>query len=238
MKSTPLLLLALIGIAFTCTHAFADVALFAAQELQLKDAIPNETEWDRPFEDPLPALLTTSKDKQLVQLGNCRDYLAVRNQITGSDNDADYRVLVFQTVPCIALSLLKTASIAKQSALPKNFHSYTNTAFYPATLWPAVSDEEQKSRAWSTGTLLTYSKKTALRKINTETLGLEMSGYGFHITLLARGDFNHDGWEDAAFRWKGYALQGSYIDSRLVVLTRTTENSGFLELPLKQLLAK
>ena len=171
-------------------------------------------------------------------LGNCRDYLAVRRQITGSDNETDYHALLIQKVPCIALALLKSAGIAKQSALPKTFSNYTNTAYYPVTLWPAVSDEEQKSRAWSTGTLLTYTKKTALRKINKAALGLEMSGYGFHITLLARGDFNHDGWEDAAFRWEGYALHADYADARLVVLTRTDQKSSLTELPLEQLLPK
>ena len=65
-----------------------------------------------------------------------------------------------------------------------------------------------------------------------------MSGYGFHITLLARGDFNHDGCEDAAFRCEGYALHAGYADARLVVLTRTDVNSNLLELPLKQLLPK
>jgi len=174
----------------------------------------------------------------LVQLSNCRDYLAVRSQITGSDNETDYHALLVQTVPCIALALLKSAGIAKLSALPKTFSNYTNTAYYPATLWPAVSDEEQKSQVWSIGTLSAYTKKTALRKVNKAALGLEMSDYGFHIKLLARGDFNHDGWEDAAFRWEGYALHASYADARLVVLTRTNEKSSLLELPLEQLLAK
>ena len=218
MKPTALLLLASIGIAVNCGVALADPALFAAQELQLKQAVPDEAAFSRPFEDPLPALL---KDKQRIQLGNCRDYLAVRRQITGSDNETDYHALLIQTAPCIALSLLKSAGIAQQSALPKTFSNYTNTAYYPATLWPAISDEEQKSRVWSTGTLSAYTKKTALRTINKTALGLEMSGYGFHITLLARGDFNHDGWEDAAFRWEGYALHADYADARLVVLTRT-----------------
>jgi hypothetical protein len=237
MKSIQFLVPALTGIALICGNAFADTPLFAAKELQLKNAIPNEAELIRPFEDTLPALLTTSKDNQLVKLGNCQDYLAVRKQIIGSDNESDYSVLIFQTVPCTALALLKSASIAKQSALPDSFLSYTNTAFYPATLWPAVSKDERESRKWLEGSLSVYTKKTALRKINKKTLELEKSGYGLHITLLARGDFNHDGWEDAAFRWEGYAVQGSYTDARLVVLTRTSTKDSFRELSLELLLS-
>jgi hypothetical protein len=57
-----------------------------------------------------------------------------------------------------------------------------------------------------------------------------------HLTLLARGDFDHDGWEDAAFRWEGYALRGSYSDVKVVVLTRTSAGS-LRELPVDKLLA-
>ncbi len=237
MNSTQFLLLALLVITLCWSHAFADIDLFAAKELQLKNAKADDAALDRPFEVPLPAKITTAKGDELQELANCRDYLAVYNQITGSDNETDYHALLFQTVPCAALALLKSASIAKQSALPKNFHNFTKTTFYPATLWPAVSDDERKSRDWSAGTLLTYTKQASLRKINKETLGLENSGWGFRITLLARGDFDHDGWEDAAFRWEGYALESNYTDVRLVVLTRTNEKNSFLELPAQQLLA-
>ena len=216
--------------------AHADSALFAAKALQLKTAVPDQDEFTRPFEDAL--LARVAKDKPLVQLYNCRDYLGVRSQIIGSDNETDYNALRFQTLPCIALALLKSASVAKKSALPKNFLRYKNTAFYPATLWPAVSDDERKNHQWATGTLLAYTQQTALRKTHNNALELEQSGWGLRISLLARGDFNHDGWEDAAFRWEGYSLQGSYIDSRLVVLTRTNEKASFIEIRLDQLLLK
>lgn len=236
MKFAPTSLLAFFVITITSSQAFADTALFAAKELQLNSAVPDETEFTRPFEDPLPARLANSE--QLVQLSNCRDYLAVRSQIIGSDNENDYKVLIFQTVPCIALALLQSSSVAKNSALPEDFLSYTNTAFYPATLWPAVSDNERENPDWSTGNLWSYTQQTALRKTDNGKLELEKSGWGLRFSLLARGDFNHDGWEDAAFQWQGYALHNSYADSRLVILTRTDEQTVFIELPVDQLLLK
>ena len=234
MKLTLCLLIGLFALGIGCAQAAP--ALFAAKQLHLKSAVPNENEFTRPFEDPLPARL--AKDKQLVMLYNCRDYLAVRDKIIGSDNETGYHALLFQTVPCIALALLKSASVANKSALPKDFLHYTNTAFYPATLWPAVSDVERKNHQWATSTLLNYTHQRALHKRNNESLGLEKSGWGLRFSLLARGDFNHDGWEDAAFQWQGYALKGSYIYSRLIVLTRTNVKASFIEVPLDQLLLK
>lgn len=228
MKFTRFLLSAWVVFGTIYGNASAEIALFAAKELQIKNAVPDEADLTRNFEDPLPAMLA---GQQLVQLGNCSDYLAVRSRIIGSDNEPDYRALIFQTVPCSALALLKSASMAKQSALPKSFHGYTNTTAYPATLWPAISEDERKSQDWATGTLSAYTKQPTLNKIGEDSLGLEKSGYGFRITLLARGDFNHDGWEDAAFRWEGYALKGSYADSRLVVLTRENADTMLQELP-------
>lgn len=228
MKFTRLLLSAWVGFGIVCGNASADLDLFASKELQINNAIPDEADLTRNFEDPLPALL---RDQQLVQLANCSDYLAVRSRIIGSDNEPDYQALIFQTVPCSALALLKTATIAKQSALPKNFHDYRTTSAYPATLWPAISEDERKSKDWATGTLSSYTQQSTLNKIGEDALGLEKSGYGLRITLLARGDFNHDGWEDAAFRWEGYALKSSYADSRLVILTRVNADSPLQEIP-------
>lgn len=218
------------------TGAFAASTLFASKELELKNSVPSESDLDRPFEDPLPARVAGPEGKHLLQLINCRDYLAVRNQIVGSNNENDYQVVLYQTVPCIALALLKSASIAPRTALPENFLRDTDTTLYPATLWPAVSDDETKLLKRPGATLFTASKKKVLRKLNEESLELQASGFGLRLTLLARGDFDHDGWEDAAFRWEGYALHGSYTYSRLVVLTRTSSEKNYRELPLEQLL--
>ena len=209
---------------------------FVAQELQLKQAIPSEEEFNRPFEASLPAMVSDAEGKRLMELANCSDYLAVRNHITGSDNEADYRVLLLQTVPCVAMAVLKSSATASQSALPENFSSHADTSAYPASIWPAVSDDERQRLKRNDATLLTVSKTKSLKPLNDETLQLEAAGLGLRLTLLARADFNHDGWEDAAFRWEGYALKGSYSDARLLVLTRTNKDSRFRELAVESLL--
>ena len=229
--------LTVVLLASTSLHAQKAPVLFAARELGLHDTIPNNADFDRPFEAPLPARVSDVNGKRMVQLTNCRDYLSVRNQIIGSDTDSNYRVLRFQTVACEALALLKSATVAVHTKLPADFQQLTATRSYPASLWPAVSDDERRKLARKGATLRTASGKSALRIVEGGVLELESSSIGMHLTLLARGDFNHDGWEDAAFRWEAYALKGSYTNARLVVLTRKGNERDLHELALNKLLS-
>jgi hypothetical protein len=209
---------------------------FASKELGLEGSIPKETDFERPFESPLPALIRDGSQERLQQLNNCRDYLSLRKQIVGSDNDLNYRALRYQVAPCVALALLKSASEATRSALPAEFTSQLATTAYPATLWPAVSDEETKNLSKPGLTLKSAIGKPAFRKVDGGALDLEGKGMGLELTLLARGDFDHDGWEDAAFRWQAWALKGSYVDSQTIVLTRTASKAVFRQLDVDWLL--
>lgn len=223
-------------IAASCAAAQRAPVRFVAKELGLRQAVPTEADFERPFEAPLPARVSSGQGgPETVPIASCRAYLAVRDRIVGSDNDADYRVLRFQGVACEALALLKVSTDAKRSALPADFASLTATRLYPATLWPAISDEERETLARPGSTLRTASDKGALRVTPGGGLELESQGMGLRLTLLARGDFDHDGWEDAAFRWEAWSLKGSYADSRLVVLTR--KDRALRELVLEKILS-
>lgn len=230
------LTLAAAFLAGLCVSASAASPIFAAKSLQLQNAVPSEADFNRPFEAPLPALVSGAEGKRLVNLANCSDYLAVRSNIVGSDTDANYRVVRLQTVPCVALTLLKSATCARHSSLPSNFLHSTATSNFPATLWPAVSKDERQRLSRQDATVRTASGKKVFRVVNGEALELEAANIGLRLTLLARGDFDHDGWEDAAFLWESYAIQGSYSDARLVVLTRTRADRMLRELLVEKLL--
>jgi hypothetical protein len=210
---------------------------FAAKELGLQQAAPQAVDFERPFEAPLPARIADAQGKRLIKLNNCREFLAVRERIVGSDSDANFRVLRLEAVPCVALALLKSAAPASRTALPGDFLQETATSSYPASLWPAVSDDERQQLGAPGMTLATVSGQPHLHALDGATLGMEAVGMVVRITLLARGDFDHDGWEDAAFRWEAYSTKGSYSDARLVVLTQTELNIGLHELALDLLLA-
>lgn len=187
---------------------------------------------DDPFADPLPAALTMAgggQERRLLR--TCRDYLAVKDRITGSDSEADFRVLRAKAVDCDALALTSVATSAARSALPRDFLKATETRLYPASLWTNVSDDESAKAARPGSTLQSMSAARRFKASRPDTLILENPAYGIRLVLLARGDFNGDGWEDAAFRWSGYARHGSYRDARLVVLTRigTRPSPGFIE---------
>ena len=232
---TTLTLAAALLVGF-CISAPAASPIIAAKSLQLQNAIPSVAEFNRPFEAPLPALVSGAEGKRLEALANCSDYLAVRSTIVGSDTDANYRVVRLQTVPCVALALLKSATSARHSSLPTNFLHSTATSNYPATLWPAVSKDERQRLSRQDATVRTASGKKVFRVVNDESLELEAANVGLRMTLLARGDFDHDGWEDAAFLCESYAIQGSYADARLVVLTRTRADHMLRELVVEKLL--
>lgn len=230
------LVLAVIALTSTPACALNAPAPFAAKELGLQTAVPHDADFDRPFEAPLPAKLGEAQGKGLIRLASCRDYLAVRDRMVGSDTDAAYRVVRLQTVPCTALALLRSAGAPTHTALAADFLQETATSSYPASLWPAVSDDERQQLAQPGATLQTASGKPALLVVNGEALELEASNYGLRLTLLARGDFDHDGWEDVALRWEAHSVKGSYTDARLVVLTRTGKESSLRELALDKLL--
>jgi len=176
---------------------------------------------DRPFPDPLPAKLTVAGGRlERVLLGNCHDYLAVKARIVDSDSDRDLRVLRYQVVDCDALALIGRAANVRSSALPRDFLTVTDTRRYPASLAPNVSDDERARAARPGSTLQTMTAVRRFTATRPDTLELKGRAYGIRLSLLARGDFNGDGWEDAAFRWEAHARRGTYADSRLVVLTR------------------
>lgn len=216
--------------------ALAGLPIVAAKALQLRSPLPSDADIDKPFERPLPATLEAAAGRQPVQLTSCRDYLAQRTRIVGSSTDADFRVLRYQGVRCEALALLRHAVPAQRSRIPASLRGMLSTRDYPATLWAAVSDEETAELTKPGATLRSASGQAAFRSLAGDVLELRTGDMTLRLTLLARGDFNHDGWEDLALRWEAHATQGSYADTKLVVLTRTGPQSLLRELPVNDLL--
>ncbi len=209
------------------------IAPWAAPALGLAGPLPTEADLDRPFETPLPLLLKTAAGPKRAEAARCRDWLAVRSQVIGSTNDAAWRVVRVQVVPCEAIALLLNAGTASRSDLPADFARALATSRYPATLWPAPSADEQRRFA---GLTLDRASGAARWKAQPDGLTIEHGRWRVHLALLARADFDRDGWEDAAFSWQAESLQGSYTDARLVVLTRRVGDTRFGMLPVEPLL--
>ena len=210
----------------------------AAPALGLAQATPTDADFPRPFDTPLPLLLKTAEGPKRVEAVNCRDWLAHRARAIGSDNDAAWRVVRVQVMPCEAMALLARAGTAAQSALPERIDRELDTARYPATLWPAPSADEQRRLATAGMTLGRASGAPRWQPApQGGTLTLTHGRWRVHLTLLARGDFDGDGWEDAAFAWQAEALQGSYADAQLVVLTRVAGDTALRTVAVGPMLA-
>ena len=204
--------------------------------LGLGAKLPQPADLLRPFDTPLPLLLKTAADPQRIEAVHCADWLKHRAAAVGSDNDAAWRVVRFQTVPCEAIAVLGQARPAAQSALPDALARELGTATYPGALWPAPSAEAQRRQSAPGMTLARASGLARWKTATDGTLTLSNKRWRVNLTLLARGDFDGDGWEDVAYRWQAEALQGSYADSRLVLLTRRAGQAGYTLIDAEPLL--
>ncbi len=215
--------------------------IMATAALGSVSAPPRPADLLRPFDTPLPLLLKTAAEPQRVEALHCADWLKLRATAVGSDNDAAWRVVRFQTVPCEALALLLQARPAAHSALAPASAPELATAAYPGALWPDPSAQAQaqaQARRPSPGThLARASGQPRWKPAADGSLSLQNQRWRVSLTLLALGDFDGDGWEDAAYRWQAESRQGSYADSRLLVLTRQSGQAGHTVLDTEALLA-
>lgn len=223
--------------AWAATSGAAAQPVHTTPALGLAASAVQPADLQKPFETPLPLLLKTAGEPQRVEAVHCADWLKHRAAVIGSDNDAAWRVVRFQTVPCEAMALLQNARPASQSALPSRLGSALATAPYPASLWPAPSADAAKRLLAPGMDLARASGSPRWKASPDDTLRLSTSRWRLSLTLLARADFNGDGWEDAAFLWQAEAIQGSYADSRLVVLTRLGAQTPWTALDVSALLA-
>lgn len=201
----------------------------ALPALRITGPLPVPADFTRPFEDPLPVRVRRDGGTTRLELRHCQDWLDQRSAAVGSDNDAAWRVVLLQTVPCEALAWLAAARPAQRSALPADLSQLRDTRFYPGGLWPTPSAQQQASLAASGRHLGQASgvarlTRTVVAPATTPPqgqLGLRTAAWLITLTPLARGDIDGDGWEDAAYLWQAQSRQGSLSDARLVVLTRT-----------------
>ncbi len=201
----------------------------ALPALRITAALPTTADFTRLFEDPLPLRVRRDGNTTRIELRHCQDWLDNRAAAVGSDNDAAWRVVLLQTVPCEAMAWLAAARPAQRSALPVDLNQLRDTRVYPGVLWPTPSPQQQ-SQLMASGRHLGQASgvarfnRTPVAPATTSPqgqLGLRTAAWQITLTPLARGDIDGDGWEDAAYLWQAQSRQGSLTDARLVVLTRT-----------------
>lgn len=185
-----------------------------------------DTALARSFDSPFQASIKGSPD---VRIDNCTAWQSWRDRVTGAQPDSDYAALRGQGVQCDALAMVRNAHAPKRSALPADLNALTAARLYPATLWVAVSDDAVAALA-RPGRTLAAASGVARFKVDRKGLLLEDDAQGIRLVLLARGDFDGDGWEDALYRRQAWLRGGSWSDVRLVLLTRRRAGAPLIEL--------
>lgn len=213
-----------------------EIPLYAAPDLGIKTSGGAGAELAKPFEDPLPIVTKSGDARHKAELSSCQDWLDLKERIVGSDSDSDYKVVKYQAVLCAGLALLARATPAKETALPPDFLNARDLKDYPGSLWPDLLAEGTPAAGNSTPTLKTATGIAAFKVEDHRRLAVVKASQKLTLTLLARGDFDHSGWESAAFSLEGQVSGSRISTTRLVVLTRHAPDAPFVEVPLGTLL--
>ena len=94
----------------------------------------------------------------------------------------------------------------------------------PLELGPQISNEESEAVAQATKdgkSWLEYYPDTKIIKQSASSIQLSLDGFWITITMLAYGDFDHDGYDDALVCVSHQAIEGTLNYSFNAMLTRT-----------------
>ena len=97
----------------------------------------------------------------------------------------------------------------------------------PLDLGPQISNEESEAvaRAIKAGkSWLEFYPDTKINKQTSDSIELSVDGFGITLTVMAYGDFDHDGYDDALLCVSHSAIGGTLNYSFNAMLTRT--NAG------------
>lgn len=122
---------------------------------------------------------------------------------------------------CKAAEVYSTARDAKTSYFPEAFTQHFFETL-PASTVPLLSKADASQR--KDKTLLEYNKHAKFQTENSHTVKLLTKDDEIYITILARGDFNNDGFEDLLVKSEWYARNAFGKHTDLLILTKTDKD--------------
>jgi hypothetical protein len=90
----------------------------------------------------------------------------------------------------------------------------------------AVAEAIKQHKSW-----LEFSPATRISEKTDTDLSLQIGNYEMSLTILAYGDFNHDGFDDMLVCYQHRVRDGTFYYSGLAVLTRTNATDCLQVLP-------
>jgi hypothetical protein len=193
------------------------------EELRLADLASIPERMQTPFEDKLEVY----NGEHSATIANCADYLRYAPLHYEPRSDLELRVLRSWGTDCWALNALKEVAPAK-IALLRDFRLDTAAPRYlPPELATALSKHESRAAQLADEQGLTWQQHQHNLKVlaTTDTITVQNGPERTQLEIYARGDFNHDGIEDILIRDDSSIVGGTYSDSRLFLLTRTTPDA-------------
>lgn len=131
------------------------------------------------------------------------------------------------------IPFLEQAIPAKESFVRNLKPNRDFVRLLPLDIAPMLSEESndvgnaiKQHKTW-----LEFYPHTRITEKTGTDLSLQMGRYEMSLTILAYGDFNHDGFDDMLVCYQHRVTDGTYYDSGLAVLTRTNATDCLRVLP-------
>ena len=170
-----------------------------------------------PNKTTLSGYTFTTNDMEKVEFTSCKQALNYKISNIAEYNYFRFKLLI---VSCKAVNKYKIAISSTQSLFPTTL----DDKFYkdlPALTTPYLSKTEYSQRENKT-IKQTYKSLKVTSKDNTATLITKEDE--IYITVVARGDFNNDTFEDLLVSSEWYAKNANGKHTDLVILTKTSKD--------------
>lgn len=163
-----------------------------------------------------------TKEGQPIRFTSCPQVEASTEEKIAS---AQYQLFKLLAINCIALKKYAASQTAKQSFFPPHL-SKKIIAQFPATATPRISDEDIQRREGKT--LTQYSKALRIKMQPDQSATLIDKDNEINYVLLARADFDGDGFEDWLLRTDWHARHAMGKGTDLVLLSRKSKGGNIL----------
>lgn len=156
-------------------------------------------------------------------------------------NNPSHKVLLFQLAKCRAIEMLKRARPAEKSYVRDFVLNRDALDYLPAMVSIAPSCGGVCWQYAANGRRIPWSKVETFLNIDAKSqreMIVETEGWRDWIEILARGDFNGDGFEDLLLKNTNGATQGTYGATDIFLLSREAPYSVFRVLDAQRYLCR
>jgi hypothetical protein len=197
--------------------------------MNLESTAGIESELSKKFDSTIE--VTVYKTNRQVELSNCKEFLALPYGEFGCESTINNNVLWSYGVKCTALDWIQSAAASDKSLIGNDF---AQPKFYyelPPILsaYPINNDTtlETKEAVNSCIQWSTFEKSLKIAGQSKYTFSVSGNGWSGSIKVLAKGDFNKDGYEDLLLERDGGPDGGTLYLQSLFIISKTEGDPCF-----------